>query len=454
MRRRHHIPCTIAVGRTYVVRHRRRDLQVTNMQRLSKIVLLLQLIGLGSAFVRTFPAAARAIVVQGSRQFVKIESSTQFRHSSSVITALRATAIDDVNTEFDKLCAGKPTVSFMKFLNMNQVQELLNSEAMSMEDVSTIWRDIAGDLNAAVDRPLFLQLNKALQNKMGGSKEDMDLSGIDVFDKEFDPSTVFDKESLDEITAFFVKSAGGIKGQLSYSVLKNWEDVKAMFDEGLMTEEALQSAWKEASKGAATVSYDGFLRLNVRLDLLMDEFEVAQEQVTPNKSTVSSGMTTSSGNKDSKGNGANEDKNAEAFYRSEFREICGAGRLMRLDMLLEWKEIRELIDDGVVTEKQISKMFDGMPKEPMGLPANSVGISQDTFVAFNGMLDVLLDAGAGTSSSSNPPIQQKTAPSSLVNEPARPMPSMTELKMGSLSENKSNGDDDVTTGLSFVVSIH
>jgi hypothetical protein len=64
---------------------------------------------------------------------------------------------------------------------------------------------------------------------------------------------------------------------------------------------------------------------------------------------------------------------------------------MRLDMLLEWKEVRELIDEGVITEKQISKMFDGMPKEPMGIPATTVGFAEDTFVAFNGMLDVLLD---------------------------------------------------------------
>ena len=77
--------------------------------------------------------------------------------------------------------------------------------------------------------------------------------------------------------------------------------------------------------------------------------------------------------------------------RSEFKKITGGGRLMRLDMLLEWKEVRELIEDGVITSKQISKMFDGMPKEPMGIPATTVGFAEDTFVAFNGMLDVLLD---------------------------------------------------------------
>jgi len=95
----------------------------------------------------------------------------------------------------------------------------------------------------------------------------------------------------------------------------------------------------------------------------------------------------------------------------------------------------------------------------MGLPATSVGITEDTFVAFNGMLDVLLDAGAGGTGG---PARKEAAPSSLVNEPARPMPSQAELKMGSLTAppkpaaaaggggggSAASGDDDVTTGLS------
>jgi hypothetical protein len=42
--------------------------------------------------------------------------------------------------------------------------------------------------------------------------------------------------------------------------------------------------------------------------------------------------------------------------------ITGGGRLMRLDMLLEWKEVKELFDEGVITPKQVSKMFDGMAR--------------------------------------------------------------------------------------------
>ena len=44
--------------------------------------------------------------------------------------------------------------------------------------------------------------------------DDVDLSGVDVWAADFDPTTVFDKESLDEITEFFVKNAGDINGQI------------------------------------------------------------------------------------------------------------------------------------------------------------------------------------------------------------------------------------------------
>ena len=99
-----------------------------------------------------------------------------------------------------------------------------------------------------------------------------------------DPSTVFDKESLEDITSFFVKSAGGKQGHLSYAKLRNWEDVQAMFENGLITEEALQRAWREVARGAATIGYDGFLQLNVRLERLMDEVEAqgsGSHQLTP-----------------------------------------------------------------------------------------------------------------------------------------------------------------------------
>jgi hypothetical protein len=65
---------------------------------------------------------------------------------------------------------------------------------------------------------------------------------VDVWAPEFDPTTVFDQESLAEITAFFMSNVkGGItRGEISLKDFSAWDDVKAMMDEGVMTEKLLK----------------------------------------------------------------------------------------------------------------------------------------------------------------------------------------------------------------------
>ena len=109
-----------------------------------------------------------------------------------------------------------------------------------------------------------------------------DSGGVDdAVDQEIDhvdPSTVFDKESLDDITTFFINTAGSMEGKLSYARMRKWDDIKAVFENGLMNEESLQRVWREVSRGAATINYDEFVRLNVRMERMMDEVEAAQAQ--------------------------------------------------------------------------------------------------------------------------------------------------------------------------------
>ena len=98
-----------------------------------------------------------------------------------------------------------------------------------------------------------------------------------------------------------------------------------------------------------------------------------------------------------------------------------------MDMLLQWTEVTDLIRDGVLTEALVGRIFEGLPKEPMGIPSTAVGIGEDAFVSFNNMLDVLLDTKSEKDKS------QAATPLQLISEPPRPMPSKDkELSMGSL----------------------
>ena len=136
---------------------------------------------------------------------------------------------------------------------------------------------------------------------------------------------------------------------MPFSAVRAWEDVAAMFEEGLMTEEALRGAWAEAarasqaagaSQGSDKIGFDAFLRLNVRLDLIMDEMEVMGE--TLGQRAPAAAPAAAAAGADSGDAGEAEAEDAEAFYRSEFRSLVGAGRLLRLDMLLEWKVRRSV----------------------------------------------------------------------------------------------------------------
>ena len=347
---------------------------------------------------------------------------------------------DDVawmDKEFEKLTTGKGSLAFFKFVSWGDVQDMMNNDIITMEEVSDIWRKTAGDLNTSIDRKMFGKVNAMLDEKIdqfekvdGSDDNDnddddiIDLSGVNIWEEAFKPLSVFDDESIQEMNAFFEDSS--VKGLLSKSTFVSWSYIQDVLADGSLSLSDIANAWSEAITGTGNeeIDYDRFIRLNVKLDMMMDQAESAAS--TPAKPSNSK-VSTDQGDKD----------DAEAFYRREFKKVTQGSPLMRLDMLLEWSEIKELLADKVVTAKQIEKMFDGLPKEPMGIPATAFGIAENTFVAFNGMLDVLLDAAGGSSASAT---STRTTPSILVSEPARPMPKMSEMKLGSLGT--ADGDDE------------
>ena len=93
------------------------------------------------------------------------------------------------------------------------------------------------------------------------------------------------------------------------------------------------------------------------------------------------------------GSGGNQsaEENPEDFYRKEFNRICRGQGLIDLHDLLGWDEIKDLIADGAVSAEQITRMYNSMPLEEV-LGGIATGINVNTFIAFNGMLDVMLDS--------------------------------------------------------------
>jgi hypothetical protein len=373
------------------------------------------------------------------------------------------------DTEFKKISGGKELISFFDVLGWEDIKSMISEEALSMEEISEAWRKVGGDLNAKLTRAQFSKLNKeiddlieeveagemaaleeAAEDTEEGGEEDGEDVDIDVWNPTFNPLTVFDDDAVKEIEEYFVSVAGSVEGTFKYADLEQWSDVQEMLSDGALTPDALQLAWAEAAAGKTSIDYNRFLRLNVRLDLLMDEIEIAAATATatPTPAAAAPAPATPTPAAPAPAAPAAEEpksyEDPEEYYKKEFFKVTGGGPLMRLDMLLEWQEVAELVKDGAVKETQIQKLFEGMPREPMGIPSTSFGISQATFIAFNNMLDVLLDASAPAIGASKAGV----TPAGLVQATPMPKPKDAELTMGSMEDKSS--DDGADTGLSRV----
>jgi hypothetical protein len=245
--------------------------------------------------------------------------------------------IEYLDNAFEKLSV-KGKLNYFKLLNWDDIQDMINEEALTMEEITDIYRSVAGDLNTAISLSQFRKLNVLLdeaieEKESNGQKkvkyDDEDLTDVNVWDTKFNPRTIFDDESYNELETFFNDNCDQNK-MIFFESIVNWDEIDGFLSEGILTKDALNKVWKEASQGKDKIDFDTFLRFNVRLESVMDEIESSKESKTS--------ASSDDGDVD----------DSEKFYRTEFKKITRGNRLLRLDMLLGWKDIRDLVDEGAI----------------------------------------------------------------------------------------------------------
>ena len=93
-----------------------------------------------------------------------------------------------------------------------------------------------------------------------------------------------------------------------------------MIAEGIISEKDIQTIWSEAPKKKIGkkeyIDFDTFKRLNVRLDMLLDELEGGPSNI---ETFVDS-----------------EDDTSADFYKREFSRISGGRKIVDLKDILDW----------------------------------------------------------------------------------------------------------------------
>lgn len=316
------------------------------------------------------------------------------------------------------------TLSFAKFINWNDIQDMINADAISMDDIATLWKEVAKDLKTNIDETNFIKLNAKLDDMLDtiNEEEEEDNGDINVWDESFVPETAFELVALKEIREFWnLNSIAPAKEFLTKTSFFQWKDIIEILDEGVVKQQDLEDAWNIATNNGNQINFDKFLRLNVFIDLLLDDKEESSD----------------ASNQDT-----NED-DPEGFYKSVFSELANKKSVLSLSDLLKWDELQDLIDESIVSTKQLIALFDSLPKDTDG---DVSGISEASFLTLNSMLDVMVDKTDGKSKSTSSSLPLNT-PKSLVSTESRPLPKDAELKIGSLGNADMEKNDDETAEL-------
>lgn len=284
-----------------------------------------------------------------------------FRHQHPFDTSLPSSGIYNENSddlryirdEFFSLSSDSGLVSVDAFIASQEIQALFADQLCTKSEVHNIWMQVVGDKFADLGK--FVAVNKAIDDLFDvetdstDNDESGDLSAedLDVWDPKFNPATIFEPEFLGYLREYFNKQSTG--GFISYESFSEWTDVLELLNRGEIDSDCLKDLWAEAiaeSKSLPVdnegrlVDYDTYLRINIRLEEVLDEISNAIDGLT------------------------NEQK--KEYYKAEFDSLTGGEELLSYQQLMEWQDIKDIISSSALSREQLNIMWEALPKLPLG----------------------------------------------------------------------------------------
>ena len=342
-----------------------------------------------------------------------------------------------LKSEFILLADNKGTVSFENFLQSEPIQQIALEDESYIQDVINIWIKHAGSKDNAVQIETFIHINREIDElfefiddddelignditsyipditQQENNEEDyLTISETDVWETDFSPEEYFGPQFSKYLRDYYNQNCGE-KG-LSFVTFCSWDDIKQMLAAGELDDSCLIDLWREAvietkkrisgddddnlmnanmgssssnsNKGFTknielkeNINFNTFLRMNVRLEIVLEEIKDALENLT--------------------------DEQSSDYYKAEFIRLSDGEELLTYNQLVEWDDIKQYLESGAISNQQMNDLWDALPKRPVGIfmkkkgntmISQSDGITLQGFLSFNEAFNDLESISSGS----------------------------------------------------------
>ena len=311
---------------------------------------------------------------------------------SDEVEFVRASDLDAVQALFSKECDADGLMTKVALEKIPAVAEMLTEGDLLQEELDDIWdaapkfpspTDSEGGPDR-IDVDSFVQCYRDIDDlfeddEEGGEGESTSTNSGAVSapassasqsegntaaqssrtDADEDPVVVGDEADLEVAYKGICDSTSGL---VSKEALRNWDEIKSLFEDGMLGEDEFESIWDQTAKKPGSndkIDIEGFLSFNVALDDLFvfddDELEEDEEGESEEQSSDEELASVSP---------AVIVTDAEMSPKEIFDSICDDDFLIGMDELERWGELQEMLADEELLPIELQNMFNETPKAP------------------------------------------------------------------------------------------
>jgi len=287
----------------------------------------------------------------------------------------------------------------------DELQEIWNS-------IDKISNDDDENDDDKIDENGFVQIYKAI-NDLFEEDDDDNEQGEDIDSEKDEPkstttttlpttttTTIRNDENDKELVSIF-QSIATKEGALSLDALKEWDEIKNLFSEGLLGPDEFDRLWQSIPKNKKTkqndangIDLEGFLAFNAGLDNLFDFEDIDEEDLVmleetsaniaaEQPATTATAATAAATTRPDMVN--DQDLSAtELFHALADKD----GRIGK-DELQRWGELQEMLADGDLRPSEVERFLDEVTKDAD--EENKYTLTEAQFVAFYDKIEALFE---------------------------------------------------------------